>query len=96
MTAMQIQQLGPDVAPDALRRLRKVEGQVRGLQRMITEGRDCEDVLRQIAAATNALRRVGANLAVSGLEHCVTRTVDEDPDGAATKARFRKAFLELA
>jgi DNA-binding FrmR family transcriptional regulator len=88
---MEMDRLGPDVAGDALRRLRKVEGQVRGLQKMIEEGRQCEDVLRQVAAASNALRRVGVNLAVSGLEHCL---VDGAVEGSAD--RFRKAFLELA
>jgi DNA-binding FrmR family transcriptional regulator len=90
--AMQIEQLGNDVSGDALRRLRKIEGQVRGLQRMIEEGRECEDVLRQVAAASSALRRVGVNLAVSGLEHCI---VDDGHDDQ-TRDRFRKAFLELA
>ena len=89
---MQIEELGSDAATDALRRLRKVEGQVRGLQRMIDEGRDCEDVLRQIAAASSALRRVGVNLAVSGLEHCVAH---EGADGPA-RDRFRQAILELS
>jgi CsoR family transcriptional regulator, copper-sensing transcriptional repressor len=89
---MQFDQLGPDVAGDALRRLRKVEGQVRGLQRMIEEGRECEDVLRQVAAASSALRRVGVNLAVSGLERCLADR-DDHPEAAD---RFRRAFLELA
>jgi CsoR family transcriptional regulator, copper-sensing transcriptional repressor len=89
---MQFEQLGPDVASDALRRLRKVEGQVRGLQKMIEEGRECEDVLRQVAAASSALRRVGVNLAVSGLEHCIIDTPQTDD----SRERFRKAFLELA
>jgi DNA-binding FrmR family transcriptional regulator len=89
---MQIEQLGNDAVADAQRRLRKIEGQVRGLQRMIDEGRECEDVLRQIAAASSALRRVGVNLAVSGLEHCVVQDVGD----AGTRERFRKAFLELA
>jgi DNA-binding FrmR family transcriptional regulator len=89
---MQLEQLGPDATSDALRRLRKVEGQIRGLQKMIAEGRECEDVLRQIAAASNALRRVGVNLAVTGLEHCIIDTEETD----VTRDRFRKAFLELA
>jgi DNA-binding FrmR family transcriptional regulator len=46
-------------AEDLLRRLRKIEGQVRGIERMVEEGRRCEDVLTQVSAATNALRRVG-------------------------------------
>jgi DNA-binding FrmR family transcriptional regulator len=89
---MHIDRLGESAVADAQRRLRKVEGQVRGLQRMIDEGRDCEDVLRQVAAAAGALRRVGVNLALTGLEHCIA---DDTADEQA-RARFRKAFLELA
>jgi DNA-binding FrmR family transcriptional regulator len=89
---VEIAELGEESVTDAIRRLRKVEGQVRGLQRMLAEGRECEEVLRQIAAASKALRRVGVNLAVTGLEHCVTEGIGE----AANRERFRKSFLELA
>jgi CsoR family transcriptional regulator, copper-sensing transcriptional repressor len=90
---METQELGQEAVADAQRRLRKVEGQVRGLQRMIDEGRDCEEVLRQISAAAKALRRVGVNLAVTGLEHCLTEGEHDEP---GTVDRFRKSFLELA
>lgn len=92
---MDVQDLGDEPVAAAMRRLRKVEGQVRAIQRMIDEGRDCEDVLRQVAAATKALKGVGVQLAVSGLEHCVV-------DGSATTRssddleRFRRSFVELA
>jgi CsoR family transcriptional regulator, copper-sensing transcriptional repressor len=90
---METQQLGQEAVADAQRRLRKVEGQVRALQRMIEDGRDCEEVLRQIAAAAKALRRVGVNLAVSGLETCLA---DATAGDTATMDRFRKSFVELA
>lgn len=89
---MEIERLGEDTLAGARRRLRKVEGQVRAIQRMIDEGRDCEDVLRQVAAATKALRSVGVNLAVSGLEHCVVGGNDQSDD----RERFRRSFMELA
>lgn len=89
---MEIEQLGDEAVGDAVRRLRKIEGQVRGLQKMIEDGRECEDVLRQIGAAASALRRVGVNLAVSGLERCVT----DGAAGSASTDRLRKAFLELS
>lgn len=92
---MDVNELGQEPVGAALRRLRKVEGQVRAVQRMIEEGRECDDVLRQVAAATKALKGVGVHLAVSGLEHCVT-----DGSGSANASedleRFRRSFVELA
>ncbi|MFO8076796.1 MAG: metal-sensitive transcriptional regulator [Actinomycetota bacterium] len=92
---MDVNELGEESVAASLRRLRKVEGQVRAVQRMIEEGRDCEDVLRQVSAAQKALKRVGVNLAVSGLQHCV---IDgEDAPGATEDLeRFRRSFIELA
>ena len=88
---MQVDDLGPEAVRDALTRLRKVEGQVRGIQRMIDSGEDCEQVLRQVAAAPKALRRAGVSLAAVGLEHCLRDTTD-----ALDSERFRRSFLELA
>lgn len=90
---MQVSEIGDKPVSSTLTRLRKVEGQVRAVQRMIEEGRDCEDVLRQIAAATKALKRAGVHLAVSGLEHCV---IDGSADTAENLEQFRKAFVELS
>jgi DNA-binding FrmR family transcriptional regulator len=58
-------------------RLKKVEGQVRGVQRMLEEGRDCEDVLTQLMAARAGLERAGLLLLDSHLEACVLK-VGED------------------
>lgn len=57
------------------RRLRRVEGQVRGLQRMIDEDRYCIDVLDQISATTRALQAVALELLDDHLSHCVTQAV---------------------
>jgi DNA-binding FrmR family transcriptional regulator len=89
---MKTVELGQETVTGTVQRLRKVEGQVRALQRMMEEGRDCEDVLRQIAAATGALRRAGVNLAVSGLQHCV---MDSATD-AADLDTFRRSLLALS
>jgi DNA-binding FrmR family transcriptional regulator len=56
----------------AIARLRKIEGQVRGLQRMVDDGRYCADVLTQITSVQEALRAVGKLLMRSHLEHCIT------------------------
>ncbi len=88
---MDVGELGEETVTSAQQRLRRVEGQVRGIQRMLEEGSDCEEVLRQIAAASKALRRVGVHLAVNGLEHCAL----DAEDGRADLDRFRRSFVEL-
>jgi DNA-binding FrmR family transcriptional regulator len=69
------------------RRLRRIEGQVRGLQRMIDEDKYCIDILTQVAAATKALQSVALGLLEEHLSHCVTQTMAEGGDGAADKIR---------
>ena len=68
---------------DYLKRLRRVEGQVRGLQRMIDEDAYCIDVLNQVAAATRALQSVAVGLLDEHVRHCVRNAAaDADPDQA--------------
>ena len=66
-----------------LRRLRRLEGQVRGLQKMVEEDRYCPDIMIQISAAQEALRVVGRELMRNHLRHCVTQTVTEGKPGKA-------------
>ncbi len=62
--------------PEAnLKRLRRIEGQVRGLQKMVEEGRYCADVLTQIASVHEALRAVGRELMRNHLKHCATTAI---------------------
>jgi DNA-binding FrmR family transcriptional regulator len=61
-----------ELKEQALARLRRIEGQVRGLQRMVEEERYCADVLTQIASVHEALRGVGKLLMKYHLRHCVT------------------------
>jgi CsoR family transcriptional regulator, copper-sensing transcriptional repressor len=70
-----------------LRRLRRIEGQVRGLQRMIDEDNYCIDILTQVAAATRALQSVALGLLEEHLSHCVAQAMAEGGDGAADKVR---------
>ncbi|HEY0938126.1 MAG TPA: metal-sensitive transcriptional regulator [Trebonia sp.] len=70
-----------------LRRLRRIEGQVRGLQRMIDEDKYCIDILTQVSAATKALQAVALGLLEDHLAHCVAEAVAEGGDGAAEKVR---------
>ena len=57
---------------DIMKRLRRIEGQVRGLQRMVEEDRYCGDILQQIASVQSALRTAGKTITRSHLETCVT------------------------
>jgi DNA-binding FrmR family transcriptional regulator len=72
---------------DYLGRLRRVEGQVRGLQRMVEEDKYCIDILTQVAAATRALQSVALGLLEEHLGHCVTQALAEGGDTAAEKVR---------
>jgi CsoR family transcriptional regulator, copper-sensing transcriptional repressor len=74
---------------DYLKRLRRIEGQVRGLQRLIESDTYCIDVLTQISAATSALQSVAVGLLDEHLHHCVTDAVasgSPDADEKVTEA----------
>jgi CsoR family transcriptional regulator, copper-sensing transcriptional repressor len=72
---------------DYLRRLRRIEGQVRGLQRMIEEDKYCIDILTQVSAATKALQSVALGLLDEHLSHCVSQAITEGGDTATAKVR---------
>lgn len=74
-----------DDKQDHLKRLRRIEGQVRGLQRMVEEDTYCVDVLTQIASATKALQGVGLSLLDDHMRHCVRDSVDNDADHGEAK-----------
>lgn len=66
-----------------LKRLRRIEGQVRGIQRMIEQDKYCVDILVQIAAARSALDRVGLILLENHMRGCVARAIKNDDGEAA-------------
>lgn len=72
---------------DLLKRLRRAEGQVRGIARMVEDETYCIDVLTQISAANRALERVALSLLEDHLSHCVTAAVAEGGDAANAKVR---------
>jgi DNA-binding FrmR family transcriptional regulator len=88
-------ELPEDTLADLKRRLARVEGQVRGVQAMLAEGRDCRDVVAQLSAARKALDQVGFKLLATGLATCVA-----DPEKAAETgfdlAEVERLFLKLA
>src|SRR2546423_9868681 len=65
----------PDIKSRNLKRLRRIEGQVRGLQKMVDEDRYCADILTQIASVHEALRAVGRELMRNHLKHCATSAI---------------------
>ena len=72
----------PDVRDRNLKRLRRIEGQVRGLQKMIEEDRYCADILTQISSVQEALRGVGRELMRNHLKHCATSAIKAGPEQA--------------
>ena len=70
---------------DYLRRLRRIEGQIRGLQRMVSEDKYCIDILTQVSAATKALQAVAIGLLEDHLGHCVAEAIAEGGDSASAK-----------
>lgn len=79
-----------DVTDDVTRRLRRVEGQIRGVQQMIEDGRTCRDVVTQLSAIKSAMDRVNYRLFAAGMRHCVV-----DPDADMTAEELEKLFVKL-
>ncbi len=72
----------PEIRAANLNRLRRIEGQVRGLQRMVEEGRYCADILVQLSAVNEALRNVGRELLRNHLRNCATAAIKDSPQRA--------------
>jgi DNA-binding FrmR family transcriptional regulator len=72
----------PDAKERNLKRLRRIEGQVRGLQKMVEEERYCADVMTQISSVHEALRAVGRELMRNHLKHCATSAIRSGADEA--------------
>jgi CsoR family transcriptional regulator, copper-sensing transcriptional repressor len=76
-----------------LRRLRRIEGQVRGLQRMVDDDVYCIDVLTQVSAVTRALQAVALGLLEDHLGHCVTQAIEQGGPEAEEKIREAAAAV---
>jgi DNA-binding FrmR family transcriptional regulator len=76
-----------------LKRLRRIEGQVRGLQRMVEQDTYCIDVLTQISAATKALEAVALGLLEEHLSHCVTKAIHAGGEEADAKVKEASAAI---
>lgn len=72
----------PKIKAANLRRLKRIEGQIRGIQRMVEEDRYCADVLTQLAATCRALHAVGTEVLRNHLRHCATHAIKAGPEQA--------------
>src|SRR6187397_3064316 len=72
----------PDIKARNLKRLRRIEGQVRGLQKMVEEDRYCADIMTQISSVHEALRAVGRELMRNHLKHCAASAIRAGDDEA--------------
>jgi DNA-binding FrmR family transcriptional regulator len=88
-------QIPEETTADLIKRLRRIEGQVRGIQAMLAEQRDCADVVTQIAAANKALGQVGFKLVASGLTYCVSNP-EEAAESGYDLARVEKMFTKIS
>jgi len=81
----------PDAARPTISRLRRAEGQIGGVIRMLEQGRECKDVVTQLAAVSRALDKAGFSVVASGLKQCLA-----DPGAELDVAEMEKLFLSLA
>ena len=87
--------LPEETADDILKRLRRVEGQIRGIQQMLLDGRECRDVVTQISAASKALDQAGFKLVASGLTYCLNNPEKASEEGYDLDV-VQRMFLKLA
>jgi DNA-binding FrmR family transcriptional regulator len=83
-----------DELADVVKRLRRIEGQIGGIVKMIEDGRDCSAVVTQLAAASKALSRAGFAVVSTGMRHCSTTEDGETRD--LDLRELERLFLSLA
>lgn len=88
-------QIDPQALDEVVVRLRRVEGQIRGIIAMIEAGRDCEAVVQQLSAVSRALDRAGFKVISTGLQQCMAEAADGG-DPTVDVAKLEKLFLSLA
>ncbi|MFI8093596.1 metal-sensitive transcriptional regulator [Streptomyces sp. NPDC086080] len=86
-------QLPTDQVRSATNRLKRAQGQLAGVVRMLEEGRDCEDVVTQLAAVNRALDRAGFAIVAAGLRECLTQEGGAD---SLDTQKMEKLFLSLS
>lgn len=89
-------ELAKDSLTDVVARLRRAQGQIGGIIKMIEDGRDCEDLITQLAAVSRALDRAGFKIIATGLEQCITGENAGTPQADIDRTQLEKLFLTLA
>ncbi|GAA5230050.1 metal-sensitive transcriptional regulator [Arthrobacter cryoconiti] len=84
-------ELDPTELTPVINRLKRAQGQLAAVTRMLEEGRDCKEVVTQLAAVSKALDRAGFAIIATGLEQCITQK-----DASMSKKDLEKLFLSLA
>jgi len=75
-----------DTREAILRRLNRVEGQVRGIIRMVEDDKGCEDVLTQVAAVRSAMDRIGIHIITNRMKECLAKNPSHSPEEAIAEA----------
>ena len=86
-----LMQLDPTELTPVVNRLKRAQGQLAAVTRMLEEGKDCKDIVTQLAAVSKALDRAGFAIIATGLEQCIVRE-----DTTMDKKELEKLFLSLA
>lgn len=89
-------ELDKDALASVVVRLRRAQGQIGGVIQMIEDGRDCKDVITQLAAVSKALDRAGFKIIATGLEQCVAPENAGTPEAQIDRAQLERLFLALA
>ncbi len=88
-------ELPEEVVEQVQKRLRRVEGQIRGIERMLEDGRECRDIVTQISAATRALEQAGFRLISAGLTWCTEHPKEAAKSGYPLE-EVERMFMKLA
>lgn len=88
-------ELDKDEMAKVSNRLKRAQGQLTAVVRMLDEGRDCEDIVTQLSAVSRALDRAGFAIIASGMRQCLTQPDDGEP-GTLDVQKLEKLFLSLA
>jgi len=89
-------QIDTDTLSDVVVRLRRAQGQIGGIIQMIEDGRDCKDIVTQLAAASRALDRAGFKIIATGLQQCILQENAGSEQATVDRAQLEKLFLTLA
>ncbi|HLO02705.1 MAG TPA: metal-sensitive transcriptional regulator [Symbiobacteriaceae bacterium] len=93
---MAVRDQNPELYQDLQRRLKRIEGQARGLQRLLEEGVDCDQVVIQIAAMKAALSKVGVRLAACQLGNRMKEEINQGGDGTRALDESLEVFNKLS